>query len=70
MIVCAPLPLDRPGEVYYGEIGGSFGIEADYAARTDASARFDEIAAAAAIGDVRGRSAAWTGQPRSPQRAS
>jgi predicted NBD/HSP70 family sugar kinase len=52
MIVCAPLPLHRPGAVYYGEIGGSFGIEADYAARTQHSARFDAIAAAAAIGDV------------------
>jgi predicted NBD/HSP70 family sugar kinase len=52
MIVCAPLPLDRPGELYYGEIGGSFGIEADYAARTQRSAGFDAIAAAAAAGDV------------------
>lgn len=47
MIVCAPLPLDRPGELYYCEIAGSFGIEADYAARTRQRARFDEIAAAA-----------------------
>ncbi|MFN8464202.1 MAG: ROK family protein [Caldilineaceae bacterium] len=52
MIVCAPLPLDRPGELYYGEIAGSFGIEADYAARMNRSAGFDEIAAAAAAGDV------------------
>jgi predicted NBD/HSP70 family sugar kinase len=52
MIVCAPLPLGRPGEVYYGEIGGSFGIEADYAARAGRSARFDEVAAAAGVGDV------------------
>jgi len=52
MIVCAPLPLDRPGELYYGEIAGSFGIEADYTARSGRSARFDEIAAAAATGDV------------------
>jgi predicted NBD/HSP70 family sugar kinase len=51
MIVCAPLPLDQPGELYYGEIAGSFGIEADYAVRTRRSARFGEIAAAAAIGD-------------------
>lgn len=51
MIVCAPLPLDRPGELYYGEIAGSFGIEADYTARSGRSARFDEIAAAA-TGDV------------------
>lgn len=51
MIVCAPLPLDRPGEVYFGEIAGSFGIEADYAARTRRRVRFDEIAAAAAAGD-------------------
>lgn len=47
MIVCAPLPLDRPGELYYGEIAGSFGIEADYAARTRRRAQFDEIAATA-----------------------
>jgi predicted NBD/HSP70 family sugar kinase len=52
MIVCAPLPLDRPGEIYYGEIAGSFGIEADYAARTQRRAWFAEIAAAAAIGDL------------------
>ena len=52
MIVCAPLPLDRPGELYYGEIAGSFGIEVDYAARTGRRARFDEIAAAAVLGDV------------------
>ncbi len=52
MIVCAPLPLDRPGELYYGEIAGSFGIEADYAARTRHSAGFDKIAAAATAGDI------------------
>ncbi len=51
MIVCAPLPLDRPGGVYFGEIAGSFGIEADYAVRTGRRAPFDEIAASAEYGD-------------------
>lgn len=52
LIVCAPLPLGKPGDVYFGEIGGSFGIEADYTARTGRRARFDEIAAAAARADA------------------
>ena len=34
MIVCAPQAIDRPGDICFGEVAGSFGIEADYAART------------------------------------
>ena len=52
VIVCAPLPLDRPRDIYFGEIAGSFGIEADYRARTGRSTRFDDIASAAALDDV------------------
>ncbi len=51
MIVCAPEEIGRPGDICFGEIAGSFGIEADYTARTGRRARFDEIAAAAGVED-------------------
>ena len=69
MIVCAPLPLDRAGEVYYGEIAAAL-----------VSRPTMQRAAGAAHGSTRSplqrpsalsrQQPAWTGQPRSPQRAS
>lgn len=52
MIVCAPSSLERPGGVCFGEIGGSFGIEADYCLRTGHPVPFDHIAALATGGDT------------------
>ncbi|MFN8465787.1 MAG: ROK family protein [Caldilineaceae bacterium] len=51
MIVCAPAPFDRPDAVQFGEIAGSFGIEAAYAARTGRRTPFEEIASLAARSD-------------------
>ena len=51
MIVCAPEAIGRPGDICFGEVAGSFGIEADYAARSGRRARFDEISAPAVVED-------------------